>query len=54
MLLRVEWEITYKSPKETLCLRAIGFCSFTISSMPMLAGKLVSISTNFMIEPSKN
>ena len=43
---------THKSPKETLCLRAKGFCSPTISSRPMLASKFVSSSAKAMMEPS--
>ena len=43
---------TYKSPKETLCLSAKGFCSPTISSKPVLAWNLVSMSAKAMIEPS--
>ena len=37
---------TYKSPKETLCLRAKGRCSSTISSTPTLASKKVFTKTS--------
>ena len=35
-----------------LCLATIGRCSFTISSSPKLAWKLVSMSAKSAIEPS--
>ena len=42
---------TYKSPNETLCFRAKGVCSPTISSRPALAWNVVSMG-KAMMEPS--
>ena len=42
---------THKSPNETLCFRAKGVCSPTISSRPALAWNVVSIG-KAMMEPS--
>ena len=43
---------TDKSPGVMLCLATNGFCSSIISSTPIFAWKLVSMSSNTMIEPS--
>ena len=43
---------TYKSPGVILCLAMNGFCSSTISSMPLLAWNAVSMEEKMMIEPS--
>ena len=42
---------THKSPNETLCFRAKGVCSPTISSRPALAWNVVSMG-KAMMEPS--
>lgn len=44
--------ITYKSPAVMLCRARKGACSLTISSMPILAWKLVSMEAKMEIEPS--
>ena len=52
-IIYASWQrIPYKSPGVMLCFATKGFCLSTISSMPALAWKFVSMSLKVMMEPS--